>query len=296
MTRRGRLGFIATFLGPAVALYALFVVWPLGQAFVTSLYRWRGVSGKRTFVGLQNFDRLSEDAVFWQALKNNLWLLVVGGLAILALAVALAVAMDRAGKTARFLRGIYLFPQVVSLVVVAILWQFLYNPSFGLIKAGFAGIGAKSLSEQVWLGDPRTALPAVGVAFAWYVLGFYIMLFATGLKQIPQEVNEACALDGAHGLTKFRYVTWPMLWPVKRIAVTYMVINVMNIFALVFLMTKGQPDRKTEVMLTYLYEQAFTNGQFGYATALAVVNFVVAMALSLLLMWLFRRNPEAARA
>lgn len=221
---------------------------------------------------------------------------MVGGLAILALAVALAVAMDRAGKTARFLRGIYLFPQVVSLVVVAILWQFLYNPSFGLIKAGFAGIGAKSLSEQVWLGDPRTALPAVGVAFAWYVLGFYIMLFATGLKQIPQEVNEACALDGAHGLTKFRYVTWPMLWPVKRIAVTYMVINVMNIFALVFLMTKGQPDRKTEVMLTYLYEQAFTNGQFGYATALAVVNFVVAMALSLLLMWLFRRNPEAARA
>jgi N-acetylglucosamine transport system permease protein len=116
------------------------------------------------------------------------------------------------------------------------------------------------------------------------------------LKGIPQEVNEAADLDGAKGMTKFWRVTWPMLWSVKRVAIVYIVINVMNIFALVYLMTKGQPDRKTEVMLTYLYEQAFTNGQFGYATSLAVANFVVAMGLSLILMFVFRKNPEGARA
>lgn len=296
MRDRGRTKFIVSFLAPAVSLYALFVLWPLAQSFLISMYRWRGVSGKRTFVGADNFVKLYNDSIFWQALKNNLWLLIVGGFVIIVLAVLLAHAMEGSGRFSRALRGVYLFPQVISLVVVAILWQFLYNPSFGLIKSGFAGIGAKSLSDQVWLGDPKTALPSVGVAFIWYVLGFYIMLFSTGLKSIPEEVNEAAALDGAKGMTKFWKVTWPMLWSVKRIAVVYIVVNVMNIFALVFLMTRGGPDRKTEVMLTYLYEAAFTNSQFGYATALAVANFVVAMGLSLLLMFWFRKNPEGARA
>lgn len=295
MKKAGRTGFTIAFLSPAVLLYVIFVVWPLLQAFVTSMYRWRGVSGRRTFIGFENFERLGEDGVFWQALRNNMWLLLVGGAVVLILALLLSHAMEGAGRTSRMLRGVYLFPQVISLVVVAILWQFLYNPSFGLIKSGFESVGAKGLAEQVWLGDPKTALPAVGAAFVWYVLGFYIMLFSTGLRGIPDEVNEAAALDGARGLTKFARVTWPMLWSVRRVAIVYLVINVMNIFALVYLMTKGQPDRKTEVMLTYLYEQAFTNGQFGYATSLAVANFVVAMGLALLLMFIFRKNPEEAR-
>lgn len=290
---RGR--FIVGFLAPAVLLYALFVVLPLIQAFALSLYRWRGVSAKRTFVGVENFDRLWGDSVFWQALRNNLWVLVVGGIALISVGVAIAVAMKGSGRIGKVLRGVYLFPQVISLVVVAILWQFLYNPSFGLVDTGLKRIGLPT-PEKGWLGDSNLALPAVTVAFLWYALGFYIMLFAAGIQQIPEEVDEAAELDGAFGWRKFWGVTWPMLWSVKRVAATYVVINVMNIFALVYLMTAGGPDRKTEVLLTYLYEQAFKNTQYGYATAIAVANFIVAMGLAGILAFIFRKNPEGARS
>ena len=121
------------------------------------------------------------------------------------------------------------------------------------------------------------------------------MLFSAGLRGIPAEVQEAAELDGALGWRGFWKVTWPMLWSIKRIAVVYVVINVMNAFALIFIMTSGGPDRSTEVMLTYLYEQAFKNSQYGYATALAVINFVVAMLLSVIILFIYRKNPEGAR-
>ncbi len=292
---KSRTCFIAAFLAPAALLYGLFVVLPLIQSFQLSLFRWRGVSQQRTFVGLENFRSLLQDEVFRKALGNNLWLLGIGGFAILVLGLALAHAMQSAGKASRFLRGIYLFPQIISLVVVAILWTFLYNPSFGLLTAGFKAVGLGGLAKP-WLGDSATALPAVGVAFLWYVLGFYIMLFSAGLRAIPAEVDEAAELDGAKGMRKFWGVTWPMLWSVKRVAVTYIVINVMNVFALVYLMTQGGPDRSTEVMLTYLYEQAFKNSQFGYATALATANFLIAMLLAAGVMAFFRRNPERSES
>lgn len=283
-----------SFLAPATLMYAVFVVWPLMESFQLSLFRWRGVSQNKTFVGVENFQNLAKDDVFWKALTHNLELLVIVGLLAIVLGVGVAHAMQGSGKMSRFLRGVYLFPQAISLVVVSILWMFLYNPAFGLLTTGLKAVRLERW-DHAWLGEPKTALPAVGVTFLWYIAGFYIMLFSAGLRSIPDEVNEAAALEGAVGLRKFWKVTWPMLWSIKRIAVVYVVINVMNVFALVYLMTQGGPDRHTEVMLTYLYEQAFKNSQFGYATALAVANFVVAMVLSGLLMLAFRRNPQEAK-
>jgi ABC-type sugar transport system permease subunit len=115
------------------------------------------------------------------------------------------------------------------------------------------------------------------------------------LQAVPKEVTEAAELDGSSGLHRFRRITWPMLWAIKRIAIVYIVINVMNVFALVYVMTEGGPDRATETMLTYLYKQGFKNFEFGYATAIAVANFVVAMALAFIVMAAFRRNPESTR-
>jgi ABC-type sugar transport system permease subunit len=121
------------------------------------------------------------------------------------------------------------------------------------------------------------------------------MLFSAGLRALPAEVVEACALDGATGMTRFWRVTWPMLWSVKRVAIVNITITVMNIFALIYLMTQGGPDRATEVMLTYLYQTAFVNSQFGYATAIAVANFVIIMILSVAILFFTRRNPEVSR-
>jgi N-acetylglucosamine transport system permease protein len=292
--RRSERLFVIGFLSPAVLLYGLFVIYPLVQSLVLSMYRWRGVSAKKTFVGVQNFSELAQDETFWTTVKNNLWLLLVAGLFIMVLAVALAHAMQHTGRLTKVLRSIYLFPQVVSIVVVAILWSFLYNPSFGLINGGLRAVGLEDWA-QPWLGQRNTALPAVAIAFIWHALGFFVMLFAAGLSSIPSDVKEAAELDGSSGLHRFWRVTWPMLWSVKRVAAVYVVINVMNVFALVLLMTNGGPDRSTESMLTYLYEQAFKDYQFGYATAVAVANFLIAMILALIVLALYRRNPAEAR-
>ncbi|GIV14621.1 MAG: sugar ABC transporter permease [Armatimonadota bacterium] len=295
MRGRERGIFVTGFLLPATVLYVLFVVLPVVQAFVFSLYRWRGISANRTFVGLENFRQLFADPIVWLAIRHNLLLFVGTSVVILSLAIALAHAIGHDTSTARFLRSVYLFPQVISLVVVAILWMFILNPSFGILNATLKAVGLEKWAIA-WLGERSTALASIGVAHVWHALGFYIMLFAAALRTIPPDVMEAATLDGAMGLTRLRYVTLPMLWAVLRIALVYMAIGTMNIFSLVFLMTQGGPDRATEVMLTYLYEQAFKHSDFGYATALAVLNFVLVMTLSGAILALLRHNPQEGRA
>ena len=294
MDKRGRTAFIVSFLAPATAIYGWFVVWPFVQAIQFSAYSWRGLSMNRKFIGMKNFQKLGSDDIFWQSVNHNLLILVVCGVLVVALSVGLAHALRGGGVMGKLLRGVYLFPQVISLVAVAVMWSFIFNPQ-GLLNGGLRKIGLQNL-VQTWLGDPKWALPSVGVAFVWYVLGFYIMLFAAGIQNVPQETYEAAELDGSKGLHRFFRVTWPLLWSVKRVAVVYLIVNVFNIFALVLLMTRGGPDRKSEVMLTYLYEKAFTEYQFGYATALAVGNFIVIMLLSLVVLFLFRRDPSERRA
>jgi len=294
VNQKGRGIFIFSFLAPAVLVYVVFVIWPLIQAFQLSLYRWRGVSVHRKFVGMENFSKLAQDEAFGKAVKNNLTLLVIGGFAIIVISVALAHAMQGRGRVGKMLRSVILLPQMVSLVVVAIMWTFIFNPQFGLLTSGLNAIGLKGLTHT-WLGDPKTALPSVGTAFAWYAIGFYAMLFSTALKSMPEEVGEAAELDGAKGFTRFWRVTWPMMWSVKRIAVVHMTITVVNVFSLVYLMTQGGPDRSTEMLLTYLYEAAFKNSQFGYATAIAIANFAIVMVLSLLLLAFFRKDPQEPR-
>jgi N-acetylglucosamine transport system permease protein len=293
--QKGRTAFILSFLAPAVLLYGGFVVYPLVQAFALSMYRWRGVSAHKTFIGADNFRQLFSDEAFWRSMKNNLWLIVVAGFAIIAMSIAIAHAMQGSGRVGKALRSVYLFPQVISLVVVAVLWQFLYHPTMGPVTSMLRGMGLDQLAEKI-LGDSTTAMPAVAISFIWYSVGFYIMLFAAGLQSLPADVTEAAALDGSAGFHRFRTVTWPMLWSIKRIAVIYIVINVMNVFALVYLMTKGGPDRATETMLTYLYQQAFENSQFGYATALAVANFVLAMILAGVVQLVLRKDPQGVQA
>lgn len=292
---RGKTAFVVSFLGPAVVLYAVFVVYPLLQAIAISLYRWKGVSARRRFVGLENYAKLIEDDAFKQSLGNAAWMLVFSLVAVFVGGLAAAHALNHKGRVARTVRGLILFPQVVSIVAIAVLWEFMLHPDpkMGLVNGSLALVGVKG---HAWLGETGTALPAVAAAFVWHALGFYVLLFLAGIKGIDGETMEAAELDGSTGLHRLRTITWPLLWSVKRIATTYLVINVMNVFALVVLMTNGgNPDRHTEMPLTYLYEQAFENSQFGYATSLAVVDLVLAMALSLLVMAVYRRNPVEAR-
>ncbi len=278
--------FVVSFLSPAILLYGLFVAYPFLQVFWLSLHSFRGVSSKREFVGARYYQNLWTDQIFWTSLQNGLLLVGIGGLCILGLALLISHATQGMGASSKILRSVYLFPQVISVVAVAIVWRFLVMP----------GVGFFSGPDEGLLGSTKTAFWVVMSAFVWSHLGFYIMLFGAGIAGIPKEVVEAGDLEGLHGWRKFKYVTWPLLWSIRRVAVVYVVINAMNCFALVnVLVPKGGPAASAEVMLDYLY-QLMIESQFGKASSLAVVNFFLALGLSLLVMFLFRKNPESSRS
>ncbi|MCH8979788.1 MAG: sugar ABC transporter permease [Armatimonadetes bacterium] len=296
-TARGR--FAMFYLAPALLMYGFFVLWPLVNAFRLSMFRFTGLSEKMKFVGFDNFNRLIQSDNFYQSLKNNVWLLVFSLTVIMVLAMLIGHATQDDTRFGRFLRAVYLFPHVISLVVVAMLWKFIYAPSLGFIQPTLQrwNIEVPGIDYALGiLGSSTSALPAVGVSFVWYMLGFYIMVLAAGIRSIPDDIKEAAELDGATGMFRFWKITWPLIWSVRRIVVLHLVIAVMNTFALVRLMTDGGPDGATEVTLTYLYKRGFSPDSFyGEATAIGVVNFLVAMALAGVVILLFRRDPVESR-
>jgi N-acetylglucosamine transport system permease protein len=208
--------------------------------------------------------------------------------------VSIAHALFVPSKVGKAVQTVMLFPQVVSIVVVGIIWQFMWNPSYGLLLKGGKSLGLPIPDDGV-LGVEHWASVAVLIAFVWHALGFYVMLFGAGLKNIDGEVLEAAELDGASGWRRFKQITWPLLWSIKRIAVIYIVSNVMGTFALVQLMTNGGPDNSTQVFLTYMYQRGWEQSQMGQASTIAVYSFFVAMILGAVVWRIIGRNPENPR-
>ena len=292
-TDRKRTVFIVAYLAPAALFYLALVILPLIQAFQYSLYAWSGSSSRATFIGLQNFEKLFHDSQFWNALRHNVWIIFVGGFFIIAVSLGVAHLLSGKGTINRLLRGVVLFPQMMSLTIVAILWLFIYNYQSGLLNGTLVLLHLKGW-RHTWLANPHYALAALTIAFAWYAVGFYAMLFSAGLSSIPTEVSEAAALDGATGWTKFVKITWDNLWAMKRIVAVHLTITVLNIFSLIYL-TENVGDPNTNVLLTYMYEKAFTDSELGYATAVAVANFIAAMLLSVIILKLIGRDPTEPR-
>ena len=252
----------------------------MAQAFYFSLFRWRGLSQHKDFIGTQNFAQLAGDPIFWMALKHNSTFLVAGMLITLPLALFFAYVISRKVRGASSYRAVFLFPNIISIVAVAVLWSFIYNMQFGLLNAFLKQVGLEQFTAG-WLGEPRTALPAVIATGIWYSLGFYIVLFLAGIQSIPPSFYEAASIDGANQLQSFRHITIPLLWEILKLALVYMVIQTMNVFGLVWVMTEGGPSNHTETMLTYLYRKAFAESQYGYGTALGVVVFILVLGIAL---------------
>jgi len=289
-----RTRFIIGFLSPAVLIYGLLVGFPLLQSFYYSMFRWKGMSLNMKFVGAKNLTQFAQDPVMHTAGTNQILLLVCGGLMIVMFAVSLAHALLVPSKLTKVVQAVMLFPQVVSMVVVGIIWQFLWHPSYGLLFLGGKAVGVPLPKDGV-LGVEKWASLAILLAFVWHALGFYVMLFGAGLRNIDGEVLEAAEIDGASGWRRFREITWPLLWSVKRVAVIYIVSNVMGTFALVQMMTKAGPDNATQVFLTYMYQKGWDESQMGQASAIAVYSFIVAMLLGAVVWRVIGKNPENPR-
>ncbi len=282
MKRKDRKLLIIIFLLPSVFLYCLFVIYPYLEAFYISLFNWSGLSLHKEFVGLENFSRLFKDPVFWTALKNNLFIWLIGGGCIIGMSLFFAMVISNRQIDGPLYRTTFFFPYLISLSAVAVLWSFIYNPTFGLLNSLLRGMGLESFTHA-WLGETRTALPAVTVTIVWYYNGFYLLLFLSAISNIPPSIIEAAKIDGASLFQQSVFITIPLIREMFKTAIIYITINTLNIFDVIYVMTVGGPNRRTEVLATYMYEQAFRNSDFGYATAISVTLFIFTIIISIVL-------------
>ena len=284
---------IALFLLPALVLYCLFVIAPIFQAIHYSGYKWSGLGSLDQFVGLQNFETAFQDPVFTGALKHNGIIVLLSLCVQLPFALGIAWILNQRLHGRALLRLLFFMPFVLSEVVTAVVFTLMLQPH-GLVDQSLDAAGLHSVVKE-WLADPGIALYSVFVAISWKYFGFHMVLYLAGLQQIPQELEEAAAIDGANPWQIFRYVTVPLLGPTIRISVFLSIIGAIQLFDLVWVMTGGGPVDSTNTMAIYMIDHGFKRFQFGYASAVAVIMLVVSLAFALAYQrFVLRRDVEGA--
>lgn len=289
---RQRILFILCFLIPPLVLFAVLYIWPFLYAFVISLFSWSGYSKNMTFTGLANFKQAFADPLVWKAVSHNLFLLVWNTVVTLVLSLFFAVCLTRLKlKHSGFFRIVFFFPNTLSIIVVGVLWMFIFNPNFGLLQGILNAVGLQSWVVN-WLGDQKYVLGALVAPQAWMYIGFYMVLFIAAIQNIPETYFEAATLDGAGQFRQFFKITLPLIWGTLRITLVHLVVNAFEkTFSLVYVVTQGGPSHASEIMTTYLYDQAFKYGKFGYGSTIGVLLFVIVAVISLTLYKITQREP-----
>ena len=296
MFQRSRRKLIIPFIAPQFILYVGFVFLPLAATIFYGLTDWQGHGNPWHWYGVQNFRILLNDNNFHKAAKNAVYLMIVGGIIVFIPAMLIAWMLQQPIRLHRFFQFIILSPLVIAASVAGLMWKWMYNPVQGLINPALKGLGLDELARP-WLGDPKFALPAIIIAAVWHGLGTWVLLISAGIDQIPADLPDAAKTDGSSDWQVFKYITLPLLWEVLRILLVLWIIQALQAFTFIFVMTVtygvGGPLSSTEVMGTYVYKMSFVDFKWGYASALATSMLVGIFILSLLVNRLtFREHIE----
>ena len=277
-------------IAPALSVIFVFFFLPVVAALALSLTDFDiyalGEFGNLRFVGLGNYVRLSQDPLFWVALKNTSYFVLVGG--PLSVGVSLGAALLLSAGAVRFkgfFRAAFFLPVVTTLVAVAVVWRYLYHPRYGLLDYVLGLVGVDPID---WLGDPNWAMPAIILMAMWKNFGFNMVIFIAGLQNIPNTLYAAARVDGASAWQQFRYVTLPMLAPTFLLVALITMIGYFQLFAEPYVMTRGGPLNSTLSIVLFMYEQGFRWWNMGYAAAVAFVLFAIMLGLTLLQLRLSR--------
>jgi raffinose/stachyose/melibiose transport system permease protein len=280
--RRGRRRAltIAGFILPALIVYVLFVLYPIAQAAYYSAFDWNGLGPLDNFVGVDNYRRLLSDTVFRKALQHNLIILVLS--LIIQLPIALLVALlIRSNIPGRALfRTIFFLPYVLSEVITAVIWVFMFRPDTGFINVALSAV-IPGFEPRGFLGDPNVVLYAIFAVITWKFFGFHMILYLAGLQGIPAELEDAARVDGASPLQVLRDITLPLLGPTVRVSVFFSVLGSLQFFDLIWVMTKGGPINASNTMATYMYTYGFQRFQLGYGAAVSLVIFFICFVFSI---------------
>lgn len=278
-------------LSPWILALAVFIAYPFGFSFVLSFFDYSPLApDSARFIGLGNYAEALRDPLFWKALGNTL-LFVFGTIPFTtAIALGLALALDRAFPGRDAFRAGFFLPTVVSVVVISLVWKGLYAPEgpFAWLVRALGG------TPPQWLLDERTALPAIMAMDVWAASGYYMIIFLAGLKGISAELYEAAELEGATAWHRFLHITLPLLQPTFLFVLVVNSIRSLQIFTEVFVMTRGGPLQSTLTSVFYLYEQAFYKFRLGYASSIAYLLFALTLALAIAqVRWLKLEGPKS---
>ncbi len=281
------------FIAPALALLVAIIVFPLGHAFSTSLYRIRGL--RSSFVGFENYSRVLSDDAFWHSLGVSITFTSFCVVLHVAIGLGLALLLNQVKALRTLLRIAFLTPWMVAPAISSIIWVWLLEPQFGVINYLLREVGLIS-TYQIWLGEPALALGSVIAVDVWRGIPFIMLLMLAGLQGIPKEQYEAASLDGAGAFAQFRYVTLPNLRYLIIVASTLDLIYTVRHFDIIAVMTGGGPVDATEVLPVLLYNTAFHGNRFGEAATIGVLLLLLVLAFSALYIRLLRpgRASEGA--
>lgn len=277
------------FLAPNLAVFGLFMFFPLLYAAYMSFHDW-SLIGTAQFTGLDNYQGIATDGLFWRSLVQTLIYTVGTVPPAIALGLAVALLLNRRLRGRLIVRSIFFLPVIIAGVVVALLGAWLFNDNYGVVNAVLGRIG---IGPIAWLTSPQWALLSLIIVTLWTRIGFCMVVYLAALQSVPRDVYEAAHVDGATGWERFRWITWPFLGPTTFLLVVINVIYSFHVFDLIYVMTGGGPGFSTTVLVQYIYQQAFELGNMGYATALGVVVYFLMMAFTLFY-WRVSRQSQAA--
>jgi raffinose/stachyose/melibiose transport system permease protein len=285
---------IVSFLLPALVLFSSLVLIPIGVALYLSLFKWSGFGAPTDFVGLGNFTRLLKDSVF----LGDLWrgfLLILFSVGIqLPFALAMAVLLNQKLRGRAIYRLLFFAPYVLSEAITGVLFSMLLQPGSGPADHLLGSVGLESLGGK-WFADGSTVLVTIFVVITWKYFGFHMMLYLAGLQGIPTEILEAASIDGAGAWQRFRHVTLPLLGPTIRISVFLSVIGAIQLFDLVWVITRGGPTHASETMAVTMFQFGFKRFEVGYASAISVAILGISLVFALIYQrFVMRRDLEGA--
>ena len=278
------------FTTPFFVLYILFLLWPILAAARTSLFD-KSLTGHASWAGLRNYTDLLNDSNFWSAMWHTALFTLLSTPPLVGIALGLALLVSRVRRFQWLYRLSFFAPYVLPVSVVVLIWNWLFQPGFGLINSYLTSLG---LSEVNWLGQPFVAMLAVVIATVWWTVGFNFVLYLAGLQEIPRELYEAAATDGATPRQQTRRITLPLLTSTTALVTVLQVIASLKVFDQIYLLQNGTagPQNSTRPAIQYIYESGFTQARVGYASAMAFVFFLAVVAISLALFALLRRTQR----
>lgn len=291
---------------PHLILFATFVLGPVIYGFYISLHRWHVLSKAHPLVGFSNYSAALSDDIFWIALRNTIYfvLLVVPAGNVVSLALALGLSSIKRFKT--FYTVAFYLPVVISIAVVAVLWRWLYNTEIGLLNMylaasinGLRGLGLPIAAYQPipWLSNPSWVMPSIALMSVWWGSGGNMVLYLAGLNNIPDDYYEAALIDGANPWQRFRNVTWPLLKPTTLFCLVFSVLGAFQIFGQTYvLFAPGSgPARSGLTLALYMYQQGFSQYEIGYGAAIAYLLFAIVLILTVIQFQLLSGSERAAR-